>query len=176
MNYDLNPISLKTVAGIKSDWYKQVDEIGEEGAYLYSGIERIVDWCEKVITEKQTFLWELCHTKADTPCAIVEVADASKSKDPAFKLLTIYLEPRLILDCKDEIRKEDLQEITSVYTYALVNSLQLAQDNGTFKLKIYGRTEEMRSLFDALVLNTDNEDTGVTIYRQGKWLVIDGKG
>lgn len=176
MSYDLKPISQKTIDGIKLEWIKQVDDIGEEGAYLYSGIERLVDWCEKVISEKQTFLWELCQKGAVAPCAIVEVADASKSKDPAFKLLTVYLEPRLILECKSEIRKEDLQEITSVYMYALVNSLQLAQDNGTLKLKIYGRTEEMRSLFDALVLNTDSEGTGVTIYRQGKWLVIDAKG
>lgn len=176
MSYDLKPISQKTIDGIKLEWINQVDDIGEEGAYLYSGIERLVDWCEKVISEKQTFLWELYHKDAGVPRAVVEVADASKSKDPSFKLLTIYLEPRLILDCKDEIRKEDLQEITSVYTYALVHSLQLAQSNGTDKLKIYGRTEEMRSLFDALVLNADTEDAGVTVYRQGKWLVIDGKG
>lgn len=175
MSYDLKPISQKTIDGIKLEWFNQVDDIGEEGAYLYSGIERLVDWCEKVITEEQTFLWELCHTDVKVPSAVVEVADASKSKDPAFKLLTIYLEPRLILDCKDEIRKEDLEEITSVYMYALVNSLKLAEANGTTKLKIYGRTEEMRSLFDALVLNTDSEGTGVTIYRQSKWLVIDGK-
>jgi len=175
MSYDLTRISQKTIDGIKLEWINQVDEIGEEGAYLYSAIERIVDWCEKVISEKQTFLWELCHKGAEVPSAVVEVADASKSKDPSFKLLTIYLEPRLILDCKDEIRKEDLEEITSVYMYALVNSLKLAEANGTMKLKIYGRTEEMRSLFDALVLSTDSEGTGVTIYRQSKWLVIDGK-
>lgn len=176
MSYDLKPISQKTINSIKLEWIKQVDDIGEEGAYLYSGIERLVDWCEKVISEKQTFLWELCHKEAHVPRAVVEVADASKSRDPAFKLLTIYLEPRLILDCKDVINKEDLEEITSVYMYALVNSLQLAEANGTMKLKIYGRTEEMRSLFDALILNTDSEGTGVTTYRQGKWLVIDGKG
>lgn len=175
MSYHLKAISSNTVDGIKREWFKQLDNFGDDGSYLNSSIERIIDWCDKALLDSDVFLWELCEEGLDAPHAIVEIADASKSKDPSFKFLNIYLEPRLILDYKDEIRKEDLQEVISIFAYAMMASLDLAQNNGTSKLKVYGRTDEMRNLFDSLVLNTDTDGIGVTIYRQGKWLVIDGK-
>jgi len=171
--HNLKSISQPTIDGIKSEWYKQVDAIGDEGAYLYSATDRTVDWCEKVMKTKETSLLEVCRTNSTVPSALIEVSDARKSKDPALKLLTIYLAPRLILDCKESVSQSELQEISDIYTDSIIFSLKMAHGNGVSKLKIYGRTAEMQSLFDVLVFNADPESTGITVKRQGKWLIID---
>jgi len=173
----LQKISDELISGIRKDWFEQLDDFDEESAYLGSSIERIIDWCEKVLSQGEPIcLWSLCEDDSTKSRAILEITDARKSKDPSFKFLNIYLEPSLIFDCKEEVRQEELIEVINITSYALIASLQLALQNGTKKLKIFGRTEEMRSLFDSLVLTAKPEEMEATVYRQGKWLVIEKNG
>ncbi len=177
MSYSLLKISDQIINRIREDWFEQLDGAGEESAYLSSSVERIIDWCEKALSQGEPLcLRALCEDGSTKSRAIVEITDARKSKDPSFKFLTLYLEPSLIFDCKEEIRQEDLIEVINIISYALTASLKLTLENGTRKLKIFGRTEEMRSVFDSLVLITKPQEMGATIYRQGKWLVIENEG
>ena len=173
MSYDLKAITDQTVKDISTAWGSQLDEMGDETSFLASGVERIVDWCAKAIEQDKNHLWELRTKETGMIRAVVEMTDARNSKDPSFKFLNIYLEPRLILDFKEEIRKEDIEEVIDIFAYAMMASFDVAKDNGTTKLKIYGRTNEMVSLFDSLVLNTGTDELDFTLYRQSNWLVIE---
>jgi hypothetical protein len=178
MSYSLTEVSSKTISGISDAWFQQLEILGDEGIAFSSSVERIVDWCEKEIEEKQPgelCLWALCSDGGDNPRAIVEMTDARKSKDPSFKFLNIYLEPRLILDYKDEVRKDDLSEAIKIISFALTESMKISMSNGLNKLKVYGRTAEMRSMFDNLILSADDNGP-INLYRQSKWLVIEAVG
>ncbi len=172
MNYVLNKISTRTIEGIKSNWYTQLESV-EDSAYLDSTIERMVDWCEKVIEDNQTILWEVYDTENKLPRAIIELVDAKDSKDPSFKFLNIYLEPNLILDYKVKIEKDDITESAGVLAFAMSASFDKAKESGTKKLKIFGRTTEMHGLFDMLILDAPKMKLNETLYRQGSWLVIE---
>ena len=176
MSYSLVKMNKEAIQGIQEEWFAQLEHLGEEGAAFGSSVERIVDWCEKAISgddDTAPCLWALNQEGRSAPHAIVEMTDASRSKDPAFKFLNVELEPRLILDYKEEIRKSDLMETVKIISFALVEALKLALNNGTRKLKIYGRTDEMRSIFDSLILTIDPKSNDFNIYRQSKWLVIE---
>jgi len=174
MSYSLQKIDSGSVSAIRENWFGQLDELEEDCAYLDSSIERLIDWCEKSLASDDPIcLWAVCHEGNNTPRAIVEISDARKSKDPAFKFLSLYLEPKLILDCKDVITKDDLMDAIGVIAFAMIESFRMAIENGTRKLKVFGRTDEMRNVFDTLVAITDPTDFGAQLYRQGKWLVIE---
>jgi len=72
------------------------------------------------------------------------------------------------------VRQEDLLEIAAVFSFAFAESLKMAVGNGTEKLKLFGRSTEMLSMFDRLV-ETAEQSGPANIYRQGKWLVIEIK-
>jgi len=176
MGYSLEKICSKTVTDIRTGWTIQLESLGDEGKMLISGIERTAGWCEKEIenTSSPLSLMAICEAGTDAPRAILEITDARKSKDPSYKFLNIFLEPRLILDYKDEIHHKDVVEITKVVTFAFVEVLKMAIMNKTEKLKIYGRSAEMLSVFDTLVGNVEQSGSE-NLYRQGKWLVIEIK-
>ena len=172
---ELTKLSIDSVNTIKKNWFLQLDELEDDGSYLYSSVERIVDWCEKSVGGAEHCLFSLNDDSSVR--AVVEIADASKSKDPSFKFLNIYLEPSLIVDYKDEVRQEDLEEPIAIIAFALLESLKMALENGTTKLKVYARTDEMKNLFDSLVLtaNETADKSNAEFYRQGRWLVIETK-
>ncbi len=175
MGYSLLKVDTKAIQGIRHEWFAQLEHLGEEGAAFGSSVERTVDWCEKIIADdsgETPCLWALNQEGISAPRAIVEMTDASKSKDPSFKFLNVYLEPRLVLDYKEEIHQSDLVESVQIISFALIEALRLTLDNGTQKLKVYGRTDEMRSMFDSLILTMNKENNDFSIYRQSKWLVI----
>lgn len=175
MSIELLKVDKQSVSIIKHDWYQQLNDLEDDASYLLSSVERIVDWCEKSLLENGHCLYALHDSEKNSVRAIVEITDASKSKDPSFKFLNIYMEPSLINDYKDEIRQEDILESVKVITFALVNSLHLALKKGTKKLKVYARTDEMRNMFDSLVATANPDESGAVLYRQGKWLVIEAK-
>ena len=170
MNYILNQISDTTAKNINDGWFEQLSDIDGDLSYLASSVDRMVDWCEKVLAAGENHLWEICEEGDTFPRAIVEIADARKSKDPSLKFLNIYLEPNLILDYKEEVLKEDIEAAIDILAYAMIASLSLAEDKGTRKLKIFGRTSEMLNLFDSLLLTAPDE---YNLKRQGKWMIIE---
>ncbi len=175
MSIKLLELDAKAVFLIKTNWNQQLDDLEDDSSYLKSSVERIVDWCEKSIQEDSHCLYALHDGEKKSIRAIVEITDARKSKDPSFKFLNIYMEPSLISDYKDEIRQEDLLEEIGIITFALVESLKMAISKNTKKLKVYARTDEMKNMFDSLVITANPEESGAEIYRQGRWLVIEAK-
>ncbi len=173
MSYELSEVNKDAVQSINEQWNQQLDNLDSDTSYLKSSVERIVGWCEKSIIQNEQRLYALSDSEKKSIRAIVEITDARNSKDPSFKFLNVYLEPNLINDYKEEIRKEDLLEEIKIITFALVESLKMAANKGTKKLKVYARTNEMKSMFDSLVATSDPEESGAVIYRQGKWLVIE---
>ncbi len=173
MNIKLSELNAEDVKAINNQWNQQLDMLESDSSYLESSVERIVDWCEKSITQDNHCLYALSDSEKNSIRAIVEITDARKSKDPSFKFLNIYLEPSLINDYKDEIRREDLLEGIKIIAFALAESLKMAVNNGTKKLKVYARTDEMKNMFDSLVATSNPEESGAVFYRQGKWLVIE---
>ncbi|VAW66545.1 hypothetical protein MNBD_GAMMA10-3050 [hydrothermal vent metagenome] len=173
MSIELSELSAEAVDLIHTQWNQQLDSLDSDASYLKSSIERIVDWCKKSITQDSHCLYALRDNEKKSIRAIVEITDASKSKDPSFKFLNVYLEPNLINDHKEEVRQEDLLEGIKIIAFALVESLKMAASKGTKKLKVYARTDEMKNMFDSLVATSNPEESGVVFYRQGKWLVIE---
>ena len=173
MSIELSELKAEDIELINSQWNQQLDSLDDDASYLKSSVERIVDWCEKSIAQDDHCLYALSDNEKNSIRAIVEITDASKSKDPSFKFLNVYLEPNLINDHKDEIRQEDLLEGIKIIAFALVKSLKMAVNNGTKKLKVYARTDEMKNMFDSLVATSNPEVSGAVFYRQGKWLVIE---
>jgi len=173
MNIKLSELNAEDVKAINNQWNQQLDMLEADSSYLDSSVERIVDWCEKSIAQDNHCLYALSDSEKNSIRAIVEITDARKSKDPSFKFLNIYLEPSLINDYKDEIRREDLLEGIKIIAYALAQSLKMAVNKGTKKLKVYARTDEMKNMFDSLVATSNPEESGAVFYRQGKWLVIE---
>ncbi len=173
MSAELSELKAKDVESINSQWNQQLDELDFDASYLKSSVERIVGWCEKSIVQNEHCLYALCDSEKNSIRAIVEITDARKSKDPSFKFLNIHLEPNLINDYKEEVRQEDLLEEIKVITFALVESLKMAVNKGTKKLKVYARTNEMKNMFDSLVATSNPKESGAVFYRQGKWLVIE---
>jgi len=173
MNIKLSELSAEDVKIVNTQWNQQLESLDSDPSYLESSVERIVDWCEKSIAQVNHCLYALSDSDKNSIRAIVEITDARKSKDPSFKFLNIYLEPSLINDYKDEIRQEDLLEGIEIIAFALAQSLKMALNKGTRKLKVYARTDEMKNMFDSLVATSNPEESGAVFYRQGKWLVIE---
>ncbi len=173
MSFELSELSTEAVELMNTQWNQQLDSLDSDASYLKSSVERIVDWCEKSIVQDGHWLYALSDSEKNSIRAIVEITDASKSKDPSFKFLNIYLEPNLTNDYKEEIRQEDLLEGIKIIAFALVESLKMAVNKGTRKLKVYARTDEMKNMFDSLVATSNPKESGAVFYRQGKWLVIE---
>jgi len=97
MGYSLEKICSTTGGSIRDEWTCQLDSLGDEGKICLSDVERFASWCEKqvdVCNENDHMnLMALCETGKSAPRAILEITDASRSKDPAYKLLNVYLEP-----------------------------------------------------------------------------------
>jgi len=173
MNIKLSELNAEDVKAINNQWNQQLDMLESDSSYLESSVERIVGWCENSIAQDNHCLYALSDSEKNSIRAIVEITDARKSKDPSFKFLNIYLEPNLINDYKDEIRREDLLEGIKIIAFALAQSLKMAVNKGTKKLKAYARTDEMKNMFDSLVATSNPEESGAVFYRQGRWLVIE---
>ena len=133
-----------------------------------------MDLCDKsVFTGRSNCMWAVIGDDGnECPCAIVELLDARGGKDPSFKFLNFSLEPRLVLDYKLEVGNADLARITTVLAFSFGRSLSVAAKSGVKKLKIFGRSDEMRDLFDNMITALQPQQD-IKAYRQGAWLVIE---
>jgi hypothetical protein len=108
--------------------------------------------------------------------ALLKLTYAHNLTDPYVKLLEIHLEPNLDLENREHIESSLRREARSVVSHALINSLELTfEDLPSSRLKVYGRTEQMRTFFD-FTLDSLAENgllpDGLDIERQGYWLVF----
>jgi len=73
------------------------------------------------------------------------------------------------------VKQVNLTQITTVLGYSFGQSLLIAAKKGAKKLKIFGRSDEMRHLFDNVIIALQPEQ-GIRACCQGAWLVIESSG
>ncbi len=170
---------MDTIGYLRSEWFRQIGDLGDIAGPLFNSYERLIDWCEKQLSAETGDVASIPHCVVEDgeerPCAIVEITDACGSKDPSLKLLSLHLEPQLALDYREELHAEDLLEPIRIMVAALNGAFRLTVKNGVDKLKVYGRTEEVRGLFDSMIATQEAAPEAIKIYRQSKWLVIERK-
>ncbi|MCF6231138.1 MAG: hypothetical protein L3J62_10215 [Gammaproteobacteria bacterium] len=171
----LKNVDHAAVKTLKERWLTQLDLIIEAtgATYLSSDFERTFDWCDKHCEDGADKHLYILETNNGEPRAVAEIINASKSKDPSFKFLNIYLEPNLNTDWRETLDSKTMIDIAGVIAAVIAEAAKLASQNGTNKLKIYGRTDEMNGIFDALLSLTGKDaPAGLSLYKQSKWLVI----
>lgn len=181
---DFRPLSLDLLETTREEWSQQIETINQQqGIILPTNYERIVDWAEKTVQSEEE-IYARPHGvtseqdgEPDYAKALLKLTYAH-NRNPAYvKLLEMHLEPRLDLEGRDQIEFSDRKEARRVVSYGLINSLELTFDDlPSSKLKVYGRTEQMRSFFDFAIDGLEEEGQlpdGLDIERQGSWLVFD---
>ena len=181
---DFRPLSLDLLESTREEWSRQVKSINQdEDIVLPTNYERVVDWAEKTV-ESEDEIYARPHgvtseldSEPDYAKALLKLTYAH-NRNPAYvKLLEIHLEPKLDLEGREQIDFSDRKGARRVVSNALVNSLKLTfADLPSSKLKVYGRTEQMKSFFDLIIGNLEEDGLlpdGLDIERQGSWLVFD---
>ena len=94
------------------------------------------------------------------------------------KLLKIHVEPNLTSYSEKESSGQ-LSELYKVIASSILESIKLIFLNSVYKLKIYGRTQEMHTMFFALTNDQKLIDLfdskGLKATTEGAWLVIQNK-
>jgi hypothetical protein len=175
--YNLVEMSKENLAGVVAAWKSDIEgNIPEDLIDVAeSSYDRLFGWMEKSLDTKDAVGhgFFILQSKPDNQSpAIVEMVDARAGKDPAFKFLNIYFAPNLNLEFKDEPGSEDLADIKQVLITAFSESTNHAISKGS-KFKMYGRTQEIAKLFEAMMINTDQVNSSFTVIRQSRWLVIE---
>jgi hypothetical protein len=168
----------------REEWARQIESINqEEDIVLPTNYERIVDWAEKTVKSEDEIFARPHGVTSDLnggpeyAKALLKITYAHNRKPAYVKLLEIHLEPELDLDGREQIEFSDRKEARRVVSNALLNSLELIfTDLPSSKLKVYGRTEQMKSFFDLTIDTLEEEGSlpdGLDIEREGSWLVFD---
>lgn len=170
---ELKKLNEDAVNRLENQWISQLDEINKsaEAGFLYSDLNRTIALCEKHAKE-QTDCYYSLEDSSGSVKAVAEILNASKSKDPSFKFLTVYLEPSLNTEWQDTLESSVIIDITKVLIAVIVRAVKLTSDGGQNKLKIFNRTEEMNRIFDVL-LSQSEKLPGIKLYKQSKWLIIE---
>ena len=180
MSFQMGPLEGDVAEATEKHWLEQMEDFTEpEDIVLLSNYERLLDWTLKHTNGKDDGLvYGLVNPDRGYAQAIVELTHARPhSNSPWLKLLDIHLEPRLDVDNREEINSEYYKEVFAVLTATITLSLgKTFNDHPARQLKVYGRTSEMRGLFDAFVAISNEENIPVPnlrVKRQGRWLVFD---
>lgn len=179
---DFSPLTLGIIDETRKEWSRQVEKINQEDdVVLPTNYERIVDWAEKTVQsedEQYARPHGVTYQGGETVYAkaLLKLTYAHNRNPPYVKLLEIHLEPKLDLEGRDRIGFELKKEARRVISRALINSLELTfEELPSSKLKVYGRTEQMRSFFDLTVESLEESGSlpgGLDVEREGNWLVL----
>lgn len=174
--YDLKKINdLNELNEIKAVWMAEIE--GEDSDFIAYLEERIFLVCERTVErDDPADVWVLSSKEDGSPKALVELADATRGKDPSFKFLTLHIEPKYILQFvqeKDEMDRDDFKTLVGIMIGAIIESYRMAHFEHDKKLKILGKNNFLRELFPALILMNDPEESGLKFERHANWLVID---
>jgi hypothetical protein len=176
--YNLIKSSPSLIAVTKSKWTEQAENFGDFGVMVTDDVINIFNRIESDQSDNE-HVYFLVENTGDHGKAILKVMHAMPHvKDNSYlKLLNIHLEPNLIFDFDGNKSSEKLNELYSVLASSILEAIKLIFLSSVCKLKIYGRTEEMRSIFLALIANQTIEksifsDNGLSAYVESAWLVI----
>ncbi|HFD81039.1 MAG TPA: hypothetical protein ENK05_11725 [Gammaproteobacteria bacterium] len=175
--YSFVELNEELLGKIRDQWKAKIEALPDEAIdILWPTYQRTVGWCEKYVDPNQESgdLW--LHVVVDgdgCPVALVELTNAHRAKDPSIKFLNIDLEPSSIMNLQDSVDQESLGKVLNVIMFAITSAFAIAI-NQVRKFKIYGRDDEIVSVFDALIAKHMNDpEQPFNIYRQQRWLVIE---
>ncbi len=160
-----------------TQWKADALALGEEGVFIVSDVEKQLDWLKNQYeTEKDIHNYFLVKEGNLFASSILEMAHAMpKSEDAWLKLLSLTLRPALMPreGMGTDAMTEGFTTIVSsvVFAVAFIFNEHLSKE-----LKIFGRTPEIRRLFDAIItsgiLNSELDRLGLMGKLEGNWLVL----
>jgi hypothetical protein len=161
-------------------WKEDAKSLGDEGVFLISDIEQRLCWIQKITkdTNNQDMYGYFLVKKGDAyASSLMEISHAlPKTKKSWLKLLEITLRPALLP--RDGISGDLMKEAFLVLSNSIACAINLIFDeHPSSKLKIYGRTNEMQSLFANILVNSKKlekelSNFGLSIGLEGKWLLV----
>lgn len=180
---ELQPLSHDFLNKTREVWLNQVEDINQDdNTVLPSNYERVLDWFEKTVASDDE-PYARPHAVvtesngADYARALLKITYAQNRSRPFLKLLEIHLEPNLDLDGREHLDSSARREARRIVSSALVKSLEFTFESlPSSKLKVYGRTEQMRALYDFSIDSLEETGAlpdGLTVNREGAWLVFD---
>ncbi len=183
-DYGFHELDAGLLGRISETWAAQIESMPAEKADVFwPALERQLSWWKGYAdpgTDNGDWRLYVVTTKdasdgQDVPVAVVDMTDAHKSKDPSLKLLDFNLQPILLLQLEEEVDSNTIGGAIHIIGFAIVSAMNLAYQKGVRKFKIYGRSQELITMFDSLVA-TAKEWSKYKVYRQQKWLVIESAG
>lgn len=167
----------------KEEWIKQADGLGDLGVLVSDDVIAIYDSIKNDQSEHE-HVYFLSKDEQSPANAVLKIMQAKPyaGEHSYLKLLNIHVEPKLHLD-NDKITSEKneqlVDELYKIIASSMLESINLIFLNSLCKLKVYGRTQEMRNLFFALTKdqNLINLFKGKKLKAtlEGAWLVIQNK-
>lgn len=175
--FSLKKMNHELLQATQDVWDSQLQGLSDDVDLPSSRYEQVLDYARKYVAPGDNgnqIIYGVVEEGKDYSAAILDMANARRSRDPSLKLLNIYLQPQFSIESFDKVSSTLLREVNEVLTVALTESVRAAfRDHGLRKLKVYGRTGEMLGFFDQIIANLDSKEIGLEIYKQGAWLVFD---
>ena len=173
--YDFIKLTSEKLGQLVDCWNVDIqDNVQEEFVDIAEGsYDRLFSWIKKCIGTENPYdhgFFVLQRASDSHSLVVVDMADATRAKDPAFKLLNIYFSPSLNIEYKEDYSKEEILKITEVLGAALGKATSHAFVNNS-KCKMYCRTPEVAKLFDTMLTLSGPESFSVTAH--ARWLEIE---
>lgn len=176
--YSLVKATKDIIANTRKEWISQTNSLDDFGVMVADDVNNIFDNLtpEAINNEYTYFLIKDTNTYGNAFLKIMHAAPYRKDES-WFKLLKIRLEPNLNLEGKETKSENDASIMFEVLAAAILESIKLIFINDIRTVKIYGRTEEMRGMFLAILTNEPLKklfkDKGLSARKEGAWLVVD---
>lgn len=176
--YKLLKADKTIIAETRDNWLIQANALDDFGVMVADDVNNIFDNLEPETTDNEYTYFLIKNSETHGRAFLKIMHAAPHRKDESwFKLLKIRLEPNLNLEGKDAKSEDDATDMFEVLAAAIFESISLIFVNEIRTVKIYGRTEEMRSMFTALLTNEPLKklfsDKRLDARREGAWLVVE---
>jgi len=154
-------------ADIQSNVQEELIDVAEDS------YDRLFTWMRKCIETENPYdhgFFVLQRASDSHSLVVVDMADATRSRDPSFKLLNVYFSPGLNIEYKEDYSDDEILGITKSLGVALGKATSHAFTNNS-KFKMYCRTPEVAKLFDTMLTLSRPESFSVKAH--ARWLVIE---
>ncbi len=179
--YELVEADKNIIAETRDKWISQANALDDFGVMVADDVNNIFDNLEPKTTDNEYTYFLIKNSETHGRAFLKIMHAAPHRKDESwFKLLKIRLEPNLNLEGKDAKSGDDASGMFEVLAAAIFESINLIFTNDIRTVKIYGRTEEMRIMFLAVLTNEPLKklfsDKGLNARQEGAWLVVEKQG
>ncbi len=175
--YNLLKADNDILSATKNNWIEQANDLGDFGVMVADDVTSMLDAIDTDSTgnEHTYFLIKDGETHGR---AFLKIMHAAPHRDDSWlKLLKVRLEPNLNLEGKETESDKDASDMFEVLAAVIFESIKLIFNNDIRTIKIYGRTEEMRIMFLALLTDKPLKnlflDKGLDARKEGAWFVVE---